>query len=254
MSYLRLSSLRYSYPQCSYPQCSYLHCRHLYQSPLVSAVVLGIILLISTLSLVSCGFGGGGGGGGDGADSKDSLNPGNFTLFVSPSSIDTGDRTRVRLVLSDISSLGAILKIRFPENLDYVRGTSTVDINGIEAKLDPNVVASSDGSTYVVYFLTSSSLGTANAGEIGFVLRGAGAVLDGAIEADIDLDDPALRPSQKFSVTNPLFEVQQDQNIDVVGASSSAGTATPTPAAAGTTTPTPTAAASSTATSTPAAG
>lgn len=218
------------------------------------SLVFLITFLISSLALVSCGFGGGGGNGGGGDDDDtDSLNPGKFTLYVSSSSIDTGDRTRVRLVLSDISSHGAVLKIRFPENLDYVRGTSTVDISGVEARLDPNVVASSNGLTYVVYFLTDSSLGSTNAGELSFVLRGGGAVLDGAIEADIDLDDPTLRPSQKFSVSTPLFEAQQDQNIDVVGDIGSTGTATPTPAASGTTTPTPTAAASTTATPTPSA-
>lgn len=222
--------------------------RHL---SVLRSISVASLILTSVLALVSCGFGGGGGGGNGDSNSEDSLNPGRFTLFVSPSSIDTGDRTRVRLVLSDISSEGAILKIRFPENLDYIRNSSKLDIDGTESDLAPNVVASSGGLTYVVYFITKDSLGAANAGELSFVLRGSGAILDGAIEADIDLDDPALRPSQKFSVANPLFETQQDQNIDVMGDGGSSGTATPTPVASGTTTPTPTAAASATATATP---
>ncbi len=222
--------------------------RHL---SVLRSISVASLILTSVLALVSCGFGGGGGGGNGDSNSEDSLNPGRFTLFVSPSSIDTGDRTRVRLVLSDISSEGAILKIRFPENLDYIRNSSKLDINGTESDFAPNVVASSGGLTYVVYFITKDSLGAVNAGELSFVLRGSGAVLDGAIEADIDLDDPALRPSQKFSVANPLFETQQDQNIDVMGDGGSSGTVTPTPVASGTTTPTPTAAASATATATP---
>ena len=198
---------------------------------------LNILLLGLVTMVVACGFGGGGGGGSD----SDEVNviPAQVGLNVSPRRLDTGDKTKITVFLTNLNEGGVQLKIRVPTNLDYVRSSSRIKINGEYESLDPNVVTSSTDKTYIVYFLSGNLLGDDNYGELELVLLGSGGVSSGTVELDADLDRPSLPTSERFAVASPQFEATESVGITVDGDSSgggsSTGTATPTPTATATT-------------------
>lgn len=179
-----------------------------------------------TLAIVfNSGCGGGGGGSGDSADPDD---PGEISLRVTENTIDTGDRTTVRVIMSNVNPDGVAVKIRFPSQLAYVLGSSQIEINGNQYDTAPTNNQTASGKVYLVYYFSRSFIGDSDA-ELTFKLEANQLIADGLAEADIDLDDPLVDNQDEFEISNPEFVAQTQDGIVVLGEATP--TPTPTPSA-----------------------
>lgn len=154
------------------------------------------LLVLSTL-LAGCG-----GGGSDGGDGQ--FQAANVGVSVSPSSIDTGDRTEVRVSVSEVTTDGIILKIRFPAELSYVLGSSFLKVDNREEgdrDITPAyyVPGEAGGATFLVFTFTLTDFGANNSGEVVFQLRGDEATEDESSLAAVEVD-------ADFLGTDPLTE------------------------------------------------
>ncbi len=182
---------------------------------------LKLSLAITALAAGILGCGGGGGGSGSG-DSF--FGAANVDVRVSPSKIDSGDRTQVQIELSDVHENGIAVKIRFPSGLRYVPGSSFLMIDSREIDVDPTVVITdpSEDLSYIVTYLTQNQFRRSNQeynGESGTLLlqlEGRKSVIDGEVEVDPDVDDPAEDNSLEFDISNPEFVAESSASIEVI--------------------------------------
>lgn len=166
------------------------------------------------LAALLAGCGGGGGGGGE---DDDFIGAAQVFVEASPSRIDPGNRTRVRVRISEIHESGVLLKIRFPEGLDYARGSSFLRTDDNTFDVDPIFNGkASDGFVYLVYSITRSSIPSGEEGELGLQLTGVKEVVDGKIGVDADVDNPALSNASEFKVETPDYNAEDEADIDVV--------------------------------------
>lgn len=157
--------------------------------------------LIFAVSVLSCGLGGGGGGGGDELVAAD------VSIVASPRQIDSGDRIRVTIFMSDIKEDGLLLKLRYSSRLAYVRNSSTVTVDGDNVSVNPGANETINNNlTYLVYDLPHSTFGDNDNAQIELILEGQGRLSEGEIEVDADFNDPSQSFSQKFSVLSPEFD------------------------------------------------
>jgi hypothetical protein len=176
-----------------------------------------VLVALSPLSLSGCG----GGGGGD--DTGDFSGAANVSLSVNPSTIDSGDRTFVRLELSDVHPNGIALKIRYPQGLVYVPNSGTLVVDEKETAIKPrvNAVTPDEESVYLVFYLPQKLFrraGQEYSGEPGTVelqLVGKLAVQDGLVEVDADVDDPGVADTLEFNISKPEFLAEDLQSISV---------------------------------------
>jgi len=135
------------------------------------------------IALLVCGCGGGGG-------SSESFTAASISVTAAPESIDTGDRSEIKVHISDIHEDGIVLKVRFPEELSYVDGTSFLDRSDEERiDIDPTFVEPSldGGWSFVVYLLSREQLGNSSAGDLLLEVRGN----EPTDSSDDDDDSPA---------------------------------------------------------------
>jgi hypothetical protein len=176
-----------------------------------------LLTAITIPSMVGCG----GGGGGD--DSGDFSGAANVSMSVKPSSLDSGDRTLVRVDVSDVHENGIALKFRYPAGLVYVPNSATILVDDKETAIKPrvNAVTSDDESVYLVFYLPQKLFrrtGQDYSGESGTVelqLVGKLAVRDGLVEVDADVDDPGIADSVEFNLSKPEFLAEDQQSISV---------------------------------------
>ncbi len=174
----------------------------------------------TTLSTITTGCGGGGGGGGGG----DFVGAANVSVRSSPQRIDSGDRTQLNVELSDVHENGIAVKIRFPSGLRYVAGSAFLMVGEREIDVSPTVNTTDDKEdlTYLVFYLSQSQFRRSNqqySGESGTLLvqlEGRETVLDGEIEVDPDVDDPAEDNSVEFDLASPEFVSEASASISVV--------------------------------------
>jgi hypothetical protein len=188
---------------------------------------LCITLLLSvTLSalIASCG----GGGGGSSSDSDSPNDPGDVSLNVETSQMDTGDNTRVTAEIQNINASGVILKFHYPTALKYVSG-SAVLFSGQdeEVQIQPVDEAVLKKQRYLVFFLYPSSAINDSYVSISFDLKAIKSNPDAYVEVDLDNNDPAIRDSQEFNPENPRFSALEKWDVEIVGESTDP---TPTPA------------------------
>jgi hypothetical protein len=168
------------------------------------ALSLSLITLL-TLALSSCGGGGGGGGEGD------FVGAARVSISSSPQEIDSGDRTQVSIRLSDVHENGIAVKIRFPSGLRYVPSSSFLMIGERELDVSPTINSTDDEEdlTYLIFYLSQGQFRRSSQeynGESGLLtvqLEGRKTVIDGEIEVDPDVDDPAEDNSIEFDLTSP---------------------------------------------------
>jgi hypothetical protein len=176
---------------------------------------------LSILTLVTFGFAACGGGGGGG---ESFVGAANVQVDTSPSRIDSGDRTQLRIRLSDVHENGIALKIRFPSGLRYVPASSFLMVDEKEIDLSPtiNQTVESEDVTYLVFYLTQSQFRRSSQeynGEEGVFtaqLEGRRTVIDGEIEVDPDVDDPDEDNQLEFDVNNPEFVSEGSASIEVI--------------------------------------
>jgi hypothetical protein len=183
--------------------------------------VISLFLFVATAAATCLGCGGGGGGGGGGGDF---VGAANVDVRCSPGQIDSGDRTQVDIELSNVHKNGIAVKVRFPSGLRYVSGSSFLIIGEREIDVSPtiNVTSDEDDLTYVVFYLSQSQFRRSNqeySGESGTLLvqlEGRKTVVDGEIEVDPDVDDPAEDNSTEFDLANPEFVSESSASISVI--------------------------------------
>jgi hypothetical protein len=174
------------------------------------------LLIVFSAWLGACG--GGGGGGGEGF-----VGAATVSIRLQPSTIDSGDRTQVSILIGDVHENGIALKVRFPDGLRYVPASAFLTANDRRIDLTPTVNAASteDDSVYVVFYLSQSLFRTSGSeyfgevGEMRLQLEGRKAVSDGKVEVDADVDDPQESNDSEFSLTNPEFAAEDRVFISV---------------------------------------
>ena len=167
-------------------------------------------------SLVGCG-------GGGGSDSNSFSGAATVSLNLTPSTIDSGDRTLVQIWVGDVHENGIALKLRYPSGLGYVSGTAHVIVDGDEVPIKPtaNLKTADKGTTYLVFFLPQKLFQQAKqtyqgeAREIGLQLVGKSLVMDGLVEVDADVNDTRVADSDEFKVDKPDFSAADQQQITV---------------------------------------
>lgn len=181
-----------------------------------SLITTVLLASLATTSLLGCG-----GGGGD--DSGDFSGAANVNMSVTPSNLDSGDRTVVRVEVSDVHENGIALKFRYPAGLVYVPNSGTIIVDEKETSIKPrvNAVTADDESVYLVFYLPQKLFrrsGQQYAGEPGTVelqLVGKLAVQDGLVEVDADVDDPGVADTLEFNISKPEFLAEDQQSITV---------------------------------------
>ncbi len=182
--------------------------------------VISLFLRVATVTAACIGCGGGGGGGGGG----DFVGAANVDVRCSPERIDSGDRTQVNIELSNVHENGIAVKVRYPSGLRYVTGSSFLMVGEREIDVSPtvNVTSDEDDVTYLVFYLSQSQFRRSNqeySGESGTLLvqlEGRKTVVDGEIEVDPDVDDPAEDNATEFDLANPEFISESSASISVV--------------------------------------
>ena len=181
-----------------------------------ASLICNLIAASLGAALVGCG-----GGGGD--DSTDFSGGATISLNLTPSNLDSGDRTLVSVDVGDVHANGITLKFRYPTGLVYVPKSSMLIVDDNDIKIVPkvNVTSTDGGSTYLVYFLPQKLFRRAKevyAGEPGTVqlqLVGKSAITDGLVEVDADVDDANIDNETEFNVATPEFLAEDQQTISV---------------------------------------
>ena len=180
---------------------------------------------LMTLCLTSCGGGGGG-------NNSTFVGAADVSLTVSPNSIDSHDRTQVKVRITNVIDTGILLKVRYPSKLSYAVNTAKLQLDSEQdgRQVDPSFNGPSGSKTYLVFFLSRSSFGDVSSGSgsetvsepatLTFELIGDGRLADGLIEVDADVNDPTIPDSTEFNVSDPQFEPQSDASIEVKESSS----------------------------------
>lgn len=173
-------------------------------------VAASLVVPLSAIVLLA-GCGGGGGGSNDGSG-------GNFVgaavveIDASPKTIDTADRTQLRVQISDVHEDGIYLKIKFPEGLRFVANSSVLTVNGGETDLAPIVNSAAENGVYLVYSFDQDDFGRDLEGELRLQLEAIDELAGGLIEVDAD-----VRTEQAFDIENPNFGAEDGVEIEVIG-------------------------------------
>jgi hypothetical protein len=173
---------------------------------------VGLCILVGCIFLLSaCG----GSGGGD----DEFVGAAIVNISATPDKIDTGDRTRVSVDITNVHSTGTALKIKFPDGLEYVSDSSFLIVDGDELNIGPTVNAPGDGGIYLVYYLSQTLFGDEGEekGELRLELEAREIVHDGKIEVDPDVDDPNIDNADEFDINNPEFYADDFATIEVQG-------------------------------------
>lgn len=163
-----------------------------------------ILISLSVIILASCGGGGGG--------SDDTfIGAAQIISKTSPKTIDTGDRSRLTVEMSEIHADGIVVKIRYPEGLDYVSGSAQIEIDGVNNDLEPDFESNANGNNYLIFLLSQASFGLKNTGLLSLELVGLDEIISGKIEVDADVrsDDFSFDPQ------NPDFTSEGSASIKV---------------------------------------
>lgn len=176
--------------------------------PIIGRNLLILLALIGLISLLS---GCGGGGGGDGF-----IGAAQVSISATPNRIDTGDRTQLRISISEVHENGIALKIHHPDGLTYVRDSATLIVEGADIDTGPLNNVSSETGVFLVFYFTQSIFGKNDRGELLLELEATGEVSDGSIEVDADVDDPLIDNENEFSVETPEFQGEVSASIEVI--------------------------------------
>ena len=139
----------------------------------------------------------------------------NANVRVSPSRIDTGDRTQVRIEVSEVHPDGVFLKVRVPKALSYVLNSAVLDLDGQTVDIGPKKNVTKDTYNYIVFIFTQDDFGSDNRGTVEFQLVGNSAIEDGLVEVDADVNDPLVNDNNEFNVDSPEFGAESDASIEV---------------------------------------
>lgn len=159
-----------------------------------------------------------------GGSQGDPIGPARASITVSPTVIDTGDRTNVTVRIFEFQTAAVAIKIQFPSALRYVSESSAYAV-GLPDLVDtgPDEEASSgDATTLVYYFSLDSLIEQYGADEIDednitllLQLEGLTDIQDGVVGVDIDIDNPDIPNDEEFDSTAPRFDAQAEDDVRV---------------------------------------
>ena len=165
-----------------------------------------LVPLACILAIADCG----GGGGGD-----DFIGAAQVSISAAPTQIDTGDRTLIKVNISEVHENGIALKLRFPTGLFYVLNSSFVTVNGADVNTGPAVSTGAGNYNYLVFYFPQSVFGRDSQGDLTVQLEGNSEVIDGRVEVDADVDDPLIDNAVEFDPDNPEFEAEDSVSVQV---------------------------------------
>lgn len=159
-----------------------------------------------TALLSACGSGGGGG----------ISNPADARIGVSPGRIDSGDRVSVEARVLGITEDRILVKIRYPNQLSYVRGSYVLSSGLLSDSDGPDIRASDTSNTYLVDDIDLAELGIEDDEPIyiNFELLGTDDLPSGMVELDVDINgrrDEGIN----FDITDPRFDAQSDSSVGI---------------------------------------
>ncbi len=176
----------------------------------VALAAASIVVPLSTITLLAgCG---GGGGSGDGGSGGNFVGAAVVEIDASPKTIDTADRTQLRVRISDVHEDGIYLKIKFPEGLRFVPNSSVLTVNGGENDLAPIVNSAAENGVFLVYSFDQEDFGRDLDGELRLQLEAIDELAGGIIEVDAD-----VRTQEAFDIENPNFGAEDGVEIEVIG-------------------------------------
>jgi predicted small secreted protein len=175
---------------------------------MTSRAVIFLLLVASFSFLTACG----GSGGGD----DTYAGAARVHITASPTKIDSGDRTKVSIDVSEVHENGIALKVRYPEGLSYVVDSAILEVNQREIDLAPAVNETIDGDVYLVIYITQSMIDEGEQGTIVIELEGYDKVNDGRIAVDPDVDDPLVANATEFNAEDPQFDEEDGVDIQVI--------------------------------------
>jgi len=165
-------------------------------------------LFFSVFFIISCG--------GDNSNDNKFIGAAIVSVETSPKKFDTGDRTKVKVQISDLHPNGISLKINIPSNLEYVNGTGVIKIKDQSFPLSPQSIVNSNQGLFLVFYMNNSIFDN-HTGELFFELEAINPLEYGLIAVDADVDDPAIDNSVEFSSLNPEFIAEDSVEIEVIG-------------------------------------
>ncbi len=119
--------------------------------------------------------------------------------------------------IESVHENGILLKFKIPASLEYVTGSSTLEIDSDPQDATPAVNEQKDNTRYLVFFLDQDLFGDDGRGTLTFQLKGSDKLTEGRIEVDADVNDPLVNDNNEFSVSNPEFGAEDDVTVDVTG-------------------------------------
>ncbi len=184
--------------------------------------IRGEFLLVLGFFLFAWGCGGGGSQGAP-------VGPARVSIDVSPSVIDSGDRTEVQIIISDFGEDGLAIKIRYPVALSYVVESALYELDGEFFDTGPDENETDSTNNYLVFYLDPDDFVGDLDEDVSSLallleLEGVSSVQDAVVAVDLDIDNPDVSNSTEFSVTDPRFDAQEQDDIrvgDFTNASSS---------------------------------
>jgi hypothetical protein len=168
---------------------------------------LKLFLLTLCITASSCG---------SSDDGDDFVGAAEISIRVSPSDFDTGDRTEVRINISNASDTGIAVKVFYSNLLEYVPASAYLNADGIKNNITP-LYNESDGNegTYLVFFIAIADLDNSDAGEITFQLSALDLIEKSEIQVDADIDDPLIANNIEFDPLDPKFASETSASISV---------------------------------------
>jgi hypothetical protein len=141
-------------------------------------------------------------------------------ISTQPRDFDVGDSTSTSVRVEDIKESGIILKIRYPSAAEYVRGSSSVEVNGRDRAREPDRIVSDrdNNRRYLLYFIYPEQIGNERDTTVSFELRGVSRITKGKIEVDPDVASRDIPDQQEFTIANPEFSSEAEVEIEVTGA------------------------------------
>ncbi len=166
-----------------------------------------LLIIVTPLFLTSCGSG-----------RKDNFyTPANALLTLSPSMIDSGDTTKVKIKIYDIKIKDIVVKVRFPSSLSYIRDSSYILIDNKVKDAGPTTISEETESeySYLIYYFSKSAFSKNGEGYLSFSLEAISNSSKKDVEVDIDTNNPEIEDSKEFDPKTPKFTPQSSANIQV---------------------------------------
>ena len=169
------------------------------------------LLSFLAISAISCG--------GGKHHHHDYVGAANVSISGRPTTIDTGDRTTIKINISKVHNDGILLKIHYPNSLRYVVNSAYIHVDDIDIPLTPDVDTDvnnyANAGHFLVFFLNRYVLDDKNYGTLNLELEGKSYIKKGEIGVDADVNDLTIDDECEFDPLNPEYSAEAYINVTV---------------------------------------